>query len=67
MNEILKEGRNNHFIYKSGTAKVTVITCDFNCILHFTPGDKNRQKEERQCILIIVFGRFSYAYINFQI
>ena len=61
MNEKQKEGRDNRFIYKSSTAKVTVIPCDFNYILHFTTGHKNRQKEERQCILIIVFGRFSSA------
>ena len=60
MNEKQKEGRDNRFIYKSSTAKVTVIPCDFNYILHFTI-HKNCQKEERQCILIIVFGRFSSA------
>ena len=49
MNEKQKEGRDNRFIYKSSTAKVTVIPCDFNYILHFTI-HKNCQKEERQCI-----------------
>ena len=36
MKEISKEGIDNRSIYKSSTAKITVIQGDFNCILHFT-------------------------------